>query len=316
MKYSRHYIFVFLSLSILSCLQDVDNPDILNANPQLIVGSRFIDGEPFDVEVKKIYPYNPAAGEMYVDDAEVRIYSDDKLIQQLTYFDFDAKEPGSLPCYTTDELVAEYGVNYKVEVNAPGIGIATSTGNVPKPSDVSATNLQEQVPGGGSQTGKLILQLDIKDNDPEVRNFFFLQLWQLYQKLDQSSDVLSIKKEVSNTPLKMGRIQPNDDLEFFIDKRGVMFSDEDFGLDNERTYTFAVEFDFIPQFDNEKFGDLILELNTIDQPGYSFLVQAARQNSGRGGSHSQSVIDFTNITGGSGIFTGSSVKKDTLQIQF
>jgi len=316
MKYSRHHILIFLSLSILSCLQDVDNPEILNANPQLIVGSRFIDGEPFQVEVKKIFPYNRSAGEIYVENATVRIYNDDELIQQLTYFGFGEKDFNSLPCYTSNEFVAEYGINYKVEVNAPGIGIATSTGSVPKPSNVSATNLQEEIPGDGIETGKLILNLEIEDNDPDVRNFFFLQLWQLYQKVDKLGDVISIKKERSEEALKMGRFQPNDELEFFIDDRGVMFSDEDFGLDNTRTYTFKVEFDFIPEFENEKFGDLILELSTIDQPGYSFLVQAVRQNSGRGGSHSQPVIDFTNITGGSGIFSGSSVQKDTLSIQF
>lgn len=316
MKYIHFQLLLLLSVTVFSCLEPVTDAEILNSHAELVVNSRFYDGEPFQVEVKKILPYNNAAGEQYVRDANVEILAEGKLLQKLSFFDFDEKEKGSLPCYTSKNLVAEYGINYEVHVDAPGVGIATSSGKVPTASDVLGTDFQEQEEGGGVHTGKLTLRLEITDNDPDVRNFFFLRLWQLYQKLEIINDVIEIKTELSDNPLTMGRIQPNDNLEFFIDNRGVMFSDDDFGSDNKRAYTFKVEFDFIPSKDNEEFGDLILELNTIDQPGYSFLVQASRQTSGVGGVVSQSVKDFTNISGGFGIFSGSSVKMDTLQISF
>lgn len=314
MKYIHCPILLLLSMTVFSCLEPVTDAEILNSHAELVVNSRFYDGEPFQVEVKKILPYNNAAREQYVRDAEVEILAEGKLLEKLSFFDFDEKEDGSLPCYTSKNLVAKYGVNYEVHVEVPGLGIATSSGKVPRPSDVLGTNFEEQ--GDGAHRGKLTLQLEITDNDPDVRNFFFLRLWQLYQKREIKNDVIEIKKELSDNPLTMDRIQPNDDLEFFIDNRGVMFSDDDFGSDNKRAYTFKVEFDFIPSQDNEEFGDLILELNTIDQPGYSFLVQASRQTSGVGGTVSHSVKDFTNISGGFGIFSGSSVKMDTLQISF
>jgi hypothetical protein len=307
MKLTRYYPILFLTVLLYGCLEPVELPQ-LEGDAKLVVNSNFTNDQHFLVRVTRSKNIQDASNIIFVNNATVGIYENGELLEVLNWFPPDAVD--SFPSYRSLQVKASFGVEYEIRASAPGFETVTSTGKVPFPTEISDTSLEDN--GSDPSPSFVWMSLGIDDN-PTEDNFYHILVYQLADELVEPAGGGSKDFETRLFgPLKMFIFDPNAPVSFFINNRGALVNDRTFNGEDKKL-TFRVDFDKLRnQNDN---GRIIVELRSVTEDYYDYLLSIKRQYDRSTNPLSEPAIDFTNIENGYGIFTGFSVSRDTISLR-
>ncbi|MEZ5057169.1 MAG: DUF4249 domain-containing protein [Saprospiraceae bacterium] len=306
MKLIRNLTFLLFTIPFFGCLEPVDILDDLSES-KLVVNSYFTNDLPFYVRVSASRKFGNEEKNTYIDFANVSIWFEGELIEQLTYFPPD--EFDTLPSYRSHGLIPEVGKEYEIRVTAENFEPVSSTGSVPPPTKISNTSIEDD---GGNQgtNGHVYLSMSIDDPRDE-ENYYHILLYQLKDELATDLDGRRDFETRFYGPLKMYTFDPNAPVTFYINNRGALVSDRSF---NGTTKKLNFRADLEKIRSNDDNAKIIIELRSITEDYYDYFMSIKRQNDQSTNPLSEPVIDFTNIENGFGLFTGFSVSRDTLSL--
>lgn len=307
MKITRYYPILFFALLLSGCLEPVELP-VLEVETKLVVNSNFTNDQYFQVRVTRSKSILDSSNIIFVNNATVSIYEGGELLEVLKWFPPNGVD--SFPSYRSVNVKAAFGVEYEIRASAPGFESVTSTGKVPYPSEISDTSLEDD--GNEPSQSFVWMSLGIED-DLEEDNYYHILVYQLSDELIQPSGggVKDYQTRLFG-PLKMFTFDPNAPVSFFINNRGALVKDHSFN-GQDKKFTFRVDFDRLRnQHDN---GRIIVELRSVTEDYYDYLLSIKRQHDRSTNPLSEPAIDFTNVKNGYGIFTGFSVSRDTITLR-
>ncbi|MEZ4950029.1 MAG: DUF4249 family protein [Saprospiraceae bacterium] len=219
----RNLTFLLFTIPFFGCLEPVDILDDLSES-KLVVNSYFTNDLPFYVRVSASRKFGNEEKNTYIDFANVSIWFEGELIEQLTYFPPD--EFDTLPSYRSHGLIPEVGKEYEIRVTAENFEPVSSTGSVPPPTKISNTSIEDD---GGNQgtNGHVYLSMSIDDPRDE-ENYYHILLYQLKDELATDLDGRRDFETRFYGPLKMYTFDPNAPVTFYINNRGALVSDRSF----------------------------------------------------------------------------------------
>lgn len=228
-------------------------------------------------ENKYIFDFENYGHYIDIQNAVVSIYENDKLISNIVKKELNRNlYPRDLFYYTASQLPEE-GVRYKLEVTAPGYPSVISETYIPKGVSFTADSW---VSGG---------YLDIKINftDPvEEKNFYILELRD-FSGLQELYTYFPIECEDPIVDVKTERGQ-------------LLFTDYTI---NGKAYSML--FKCYPSWYDKT---LTVRLLSLSEDLYKYFISVKQWNQNNFGGFSESVIVYSNIKGGIGIFGGYSYR--------
>jgi len=311
-KITNHIILACFACTFVSCIAPAPPLDVPQGESQLVVDGTFTNDEFFQVVLSIV---RPGQETVYVDNAEVRILSEeDEILETLTPYPIDSES--DFPYYASVDLKAEVGELYKINVKAPNFpDLTTAESIIPFPSEVNVNeytsndNVDLPVFAKG-----IFLQVGINDASLLDRNYFHLNFYHI-AKVDANRD--GIIDPILQVPMIMDKWSPNDPGELFLPDRGILLTDNSFP-GSHRNFVYKVEFDqdIINNLaDTDDFGSIYVELRTVSESYYDFMINAIDQNNSGLDPFLDPSQDYTNVLNGAGIFSGFSTKTDTIVIE-
>jgi len=307
-KITNHLIITCFACTFISCIGPAPPLEVPSGESELIVNGTFTNNEFFQVVLFKIRPGSP---KVYVENAEVRILSeDDKILETLT--SFPAHEISGEPYYSSVDLKAEVGKLYKIHVKAPNFPDSTTAQSIiPSPSEVNVGNYDNNT---STVSNALFLEIGINDVSLLDKNYFHLNFYHL-AKVDTNRD--GTIDPIVQLPMIMNKLYPNDPGTLFREDRGILLTDNSFP-GTRRNLVYKVEFDqdIIDNLVNsDDFGSIYVELRTVSESYYDFMINAIDQDNFGLDPFLNPSQEYTNVFNGAGIFSGFSTKTDTIVIE-
>jgi len=296
---------------LISCEEPVDL-DFKDQNQQVVLISEVAPNRPYEVYVTKTRSSISIADQEHVVNADIRIYEDGDMIDQLILARQESNEDGKplIPFYRGRLAKPVFSGNYKIEVEVPGFGILTAEDMIPpvpaKTTSFTKTSLTEILGRPGSWYD-LELSLKLKDISPEM--FYHVILYEEY-KTNYPSDNPSDSIYIIDSKIVNGEI---DYLNHF--EKGFLIKGSD--LINHGN-----QLDFLAEFFYDRFGislgfvsqEVVVELRTVSQDYFDYHSSLTRQLSQSDSIVAQPVVLFSNVKGGLGNFSAYNYHRDTILI--
>ena len=309
-KINYHLAVLFLFIGILSCSVPTDELTPTGVISSMAMDALFDEGEHFRVVLYKLRSQQQEL--IYIDNAIVEIFSEDN--ELLETLEFHSDEANKVPCYKSTFLKAEAGKSYTVKAQAPGFRSTTWTGSAPLPSNVTST--QRDDIGGVSLNffnETMHLSATFEDTNPLEENYFIINFLHVAKlDLDNNGEIDPFDPE----PMKVKKFSPGDPGIQYFDDRRILLTDRSF-VGGSRELIYRVQFepgvlDYLR--DKPSYGHVVTELHTIGKDYYDFLVSYNNKADSDNPFIQNDVIDFSNQSGGPGIFSGISTNRDTTTI--
>ncbi|MBR9921944.1 MAG: DUF4249 domain-containing protein [Bacteroidetes bacterium] len=303
MKIATYSLPLFFFLLLLGACEDPVDLGIELNQPKLVVISNFSDLDTLEVVVSEGQSALDDGSVNYISNAKVDIYRGDDYLESLEYIPID---DDIFPSYYRSKfLVPEVGEIYTIEVSAPGYDTVRAINAIPESADLDSNSLfltQEIVPQDLT-FNKVNFQVDLSIDDiPNVDNYYHLSFYQegFDYKIDTMGD--TIRQSFFSLPLAVEELGGDVPLVPYIDRRGVLMSDEN--MDGEAPVVLSLEGSFLYRSNDQLLGEFIVELRTVSREYYLYHTSLARQYQSNLDPFSDPVIIFNNIENGCGIFAG------------
>lgn len=307
------FFLSFLLAAVFSCEKTlgVDQVDSLPA--KLVVVSNFTPDRELQVFVSASRSVLNNEVPAYIEEAVVELYRGETFLTDL-HFSEEKDKSSNLPFYSAGSFTPEVGVNYTIEVQAPGFEPVSAQSQIPTPIQLVSseiTDLQFFVPEGGSSV-EVSYNLNIAFEDPGmVKNYYHINLLQHFIDFEVvEGDTFYLQEELR--PVVFSN-QMNNNLQVAHIGGGILLQDE--GQDGQLISSqLPVAFSFTPS--QTQLGKLIIELRAVSESYYRYFSTLSRQEGISDTPLSDPVIVYDNIKGGRGIFAGFSSSSDSLIVKY
>ena len=302
-NYMKTLIFTTVVTLILSSCESIIEMDIPEEPPKLVINSFFNPDSTWKVSISKSQHILDNAELKNINDATVVIYNGSLAPETLSL--------SADGIYTSESGKPLVKTEYRIEANAPGYDMASSSDVIP-----------EAIPIISVDTGSTIIdatkytQLKVKFKDtPGTKNYYNLQLLarsysyiydQYYNLIDSMPYLEAIS--FSSRDVVFGSDE-------WFDSNGASFSDELFDgdlysliLDIEKYFT-------LDEFSNGKYDKIYIRLKSTSAAYYSYATTFKKFKEVQGDPFAQPVQVFNNIDGGYGIFAGYSLATDSVNLK-
>lgn len=312
-KFTLPFFLSFLLAAVFSCEKTlgVDQVDSLPA--KLVVVSNFTPDRELQVFVSASRSVLNNEVPAYIEEAVVELYRGETFLTDL-HFSEEKDKSSNLPFYSAGSFTPEVGVNYTIEVQAPGFEPVSAQSQIPTPIQLVSseiTDLQFFVPEGGSSV-EVSYNLNIAFEDPGmVKNYYHINLLQHFIDFEVvEGDTFYLQEELR--PVVFSN-QMNNNLQVAHIGGGILLQDE--GQDGQLISSqLPVAFSFTPS--QTQLGKLIIELRAVSESYYRYFSTLSRQEGISDTPLSDPVIVYDNIKGGRGIFAGFSSSSDSLIVKY
>ena len=295
-------LMALLGLLIYSCEQPADL-DLGGDVARLVVVSNFSDLDTLEVVVSKSNSVLENGPAEYVGNAVVEIYDGDKNLDVLEYVPTNNLVfPGY---YRSNFVVPQPGVEYRIEVSAPGFEPVSARNAIPVSearidTTAIAFNLEIEEVDLFFNLASFTVTVKIVD-EPLADNYFHLNFYQeaFNYRIDTLGDTLS--QQFFSLPLTLDAADDNQPFVPYLDDRGVLILDDSF---DGQTGTFEFSGSYLYNRNDQFLGSFVIELRSTTEEYYLYHTTLARQFQASADPLSNPVILFSNIENGYGIFAG------------
>lgn len=307
----RFWIIAGVAASIIACEKPL-SLEVIDNNRELVVVSNFMPDQALHVVVSlsRDILVGTAATE-FVDDAEVKLYRDGELVQELEFS--GPKGQVATPFYTTNGFVPQVGVAYTITVDAPGYPTVAAKSEIPEPINLLSTSLSNLTFAAPEhdKTQAFTYDLLLRFEDPsKVQNYYHINLLQQFVPYEMVEGDTAFRAPVYRAARFDHRNNSNDQIAHL--GGGVLLQDE--GWDGTIIdYTLPVRQLHNPA--KEKLGKLFVELRAVSEEYYRYFSALSRQQASENSPFVDPVILYDNIDGGQGVFAGFSTSSDSLIVR-
>lgn len=281
----------------------IDEPD-----PELVVVSNFTDDKEMMVQVMKSQSLLNPEPITYIEDAIVRLYEGEDLVQNLEL----VRDPFYRRSkYSSKNFTAVPNVLYTLSVQAPGFDEIIAKSMIPdiiEIQNLKVSNYVIETTPSGVSTYRFSVTIDFEDPE-DLANFYHLNLFQrTYQVIVEGQDT-SFREDVRQS-IQFNQVIDNNFI-LANEGGGVLFDDTPFN-GNIVSYTFPLE--LIVNSREKVIGDLLVELRSVSEDYYRFQRSLSQQQKNPGAPFAEPVILYNNVMNGQGIFAGYSSSIDSIRI--
>ncbi len=265
-------------------------------------------------------PYQPRQ----ITNAVVKIYRDDTLLETLTYQaaepEPDYYPPNPYSRYVSSAYRPEYGHDYRIEVEVPGLRKAYGEARLPAPVTVEVADTSSMDIGYGYR--ELTVKLKFRDPAGE-ENFYRITASSLagiyygdkFEPYNPENAVGVQEADISYGALSDPLIAPRQEDDFFdmsMPNMYYIFLDE---LIPGKEYTMRLTYNgFYPDTDYFEFLFAWFRLSTITRDLYLYLQSYSAHLQTRDNFLAEPVPVYTNVTNGLGVVGAVSTTSDSLTI--
>lgn len=312
-KFTLPFFLSFLLAAALSCEKTLGVDQVGSLPAKLVVVSNFTPDRELQVFVSASRSILDDEVPAYIEEAVVELYRGETFITDL-HFSEEKDKSSNLPFYSAGSFTPEVGVNYTIEVQAPGFEPVSAQSQIPTPIQLVSSeisDLQFFVPEGGSSV-EVTYNLNIAFEDPGmVKNYYHINLLQHFIDFEVvEGDTFYLQEELR--PVVFSN-QMNNNLQVAHIGGGILLQDE--GQDGQLISSqLPVAFSFTPS--QTQLGKLIIELRAVSESYYRYFSTLSRQEGISDTPLSDPVIVYDNIKGGRGIFAGFSSSSDSLIVKY
>jgi hypothetical protein len=315
---------ILIVLAIVSCETTIDykGPE---TEPKVVIYALLHPDSLISVSVSESHsvfrvPYQPRQ----ITNAVVRLYRDETLIETLSY-----QVPGPVPDYYPPNPYSkyvsstnrpEYGHEYRIEVEVPGLPKAYGETRLPAPVTVEVADTSSMDIGYGYR--ELTVKLRFRDPADE-ENFYRITASSLVgiyagDKFEPYNPEISVgvqEADISYGALADPLIAPRQEDDFFdmsMPNMYYIFLDE---LIPGKEYTMRLSYNgFYPDTDYYEFMLAWFRLNTITRDLFLYLQSYSAHLQTRDNFLAEPVPVYSNVTNGLGVVGAMSTTADSLSI--
>ncbi|MEM6317772.1 MAG: DUF4249 domain-containing protein [Bacteroidota bacterium] len=291
-----------------SCEESVDL-DIVIQEPQVVVNSTFVPGEPFKVFVSKSQNVLSSEPNEYINNAAVRILNQQgEVLEQLQLRNLRT------PHYSSRNIHPENGKVYRLEVAIPGQETIIAEDNVPLPVALDHIKVDTLEMFGDQEAQVYKVSVAVHFKDPiGAQDYYHLSLFNRKATHHGMLDGLGPEGSEKNSwsplmPLESDENNPA--VTFHYEDGGVLFTDEAFdGQPTQLTFYSLLSLDEAAQG-----SQIVGELKTVSRAYYLFQTSLSRQIANRDRPFVEPISVYSNIENGLGIFSGYAVYRDSVAV--
>ncbi len=341
---NKKWILPMIALLLLSSCMKEMNLDYLRPEPKLVLNGAMTKGEPVAVNLSRTWFYTEEKPELAFPDADVRLYVNDRLQEQLTWYDGDSVKIRQ--GYFRGTYIPQQDDRLKVTASAGDFPDVSAETTIPGPPTLQAlTATSERVERSGwAPSTQCKLQLTIRDT-PNQSNFYLIRFETRYVRIDNETGKEIVPdggygssggwSEMSvnyiDDPLFSSSLTTLDRIlgfDWMSYRFGRVFSDD---LINGKSYTINVSsssyyFDFNPEDPYQEVEGVTRHLEcrallyTLTEPYYRYMKAVIEMEDDN---TQQTLIDsglaepvqlYSNVAGGTGILGGCNVDSITCRV--
>lgn len=306
----QRHLYTLLIITIIT-LAACERPVDIHIEPlpaRITVVSNFTPGQPIAVTVSKSRPILSNDDPDYIENATVRLYQGDNLLET---FSLQPGDSGQTPRYVSQAFRPAAQTTYRLEVEAPGLPSVKSSSQIPAAAPIRSLRVSDvQVSGNSNQRIFSYLVTIIFADPVGVPNFYHLDFYQQIWNYEIEAGDTLIRESRQQSVTFSSENDNNSLIAYF--NGGVLFDDS--GFDGAVVaYSFTLQTSIDPA--KEIIGNMLAELRTTSREYYLFHNSLSRQQTSPGGPFSEPVIIYNNIKNGRGIFAGYHPVLDSVAIQ-
>lgn len=298
----RNLLFpFFLSLVFFVACERELQIDLNGVKPELVVLANFSDLDTMEVVVSKSRPVLDQEQAVYLPNANVELFINDKFADRLT---FVASPIPQIPgYYHSKEVVPQPGDRLRLTVDAAGFPSAAAESTMPLPVgiDTAFTALLIEIHEVDLFFNQATITAHIKVLDPPGPHFYHLNFYmQGYDyRIDIEGDTL--KTNFYSLPLVTFPLDDAIPLIPYLDDRGVLFTDDALEVDDgELSFTATFQY----RRSDQLLGHFLIELRSASPEYYDYHRSLVRQYQASQDPFAEPVILYSNVENGQGIFAG------------
>lgn len=300
-------LLVTLFVLLASCEEPVDGVlDITEA--KLAISSNFYPDELVRVKVSSTFGRNQTP--MSISNAQVNLYSNDNLIEELAFVPAQNHVFGSY--YSTTEFKPLINQRYTIRVDAPGFDQVVAVSSIPVPVPIRLFELEELTRRpkiGDDDVFNLRIKMDY--DDPEgFTNYYHLWLFQQYKTFTVSAEGDTTIQNTYLSPVQFPESREGYYKLAAQQNAGILIQDRPH--DEYLTFDLRLSLDL----DKELLGTLYAQFRTVSKEYYDFehsIINSSGSSTGGSGVSPSGVIQ-SNVSNGFGIFAGYAVTSDSLKV--
>ena len=312
-SHSINQVFILLFFGVFfatSCEEPVDL-DIATQEPQIVVNSTFLPGQPFQVSVSKSKNILAPEADEYINDAIVRIFSNGEALEELQLKHFRH------PLYQSRITTPESGKVYRLEVSVPGKELVVAEDIVPFPVTLDDISLDTIEIIGEADERVYKVEITVNFEDPiGAQDYYHLSLFNQLGTEDRENESMNGfdgEEEVGTTLMPLSPLESdnaNPAVTFHYEEGGVLFNDETF--DGQKT---TLKFYSLLNLQEAgKYGEVVGFLRTVSRPYYLYHSTLSLQIANKDRPFVEPISVYSNIENGLGIFSGYAIFRDSVSI--
>jgi hypothetical protein len=288
-QYKPLFAVLIILAGLVSCekIIDISIPD---KERKIVVNGLIISGQPVVVNLSRSLSVLENDSLIAIPGANVNLFHGNDLIGKL-----DEKIQGS---YTLPDFTPEVGQSYRLTASANGLNPVEATAVLPPLVPMISVDTATLTGEWGQQE----LRLSVKFKDPAgVHNMYGFGVTVTYKEFDYSTMTYTGRKQTNQAYLygETDRFLKDESTNF----EGRLYF-EDLLFDGQtKTVEFGVS-DY--SFYESDTVWLTINMEQIDRPYYFYMLSYNAYQQANGNPFSEPVQVYTNVTGGFGIFSGSS----------